>query len=178
MSETSSKPRHGTGMTGHPALSRKVTRKHDHGAVGKSMVSETSSVITSLTHPPNYHANTKYENTYRMEPNEDRKFRAGSKVHDATYSILESYLGDAIYDAERTPELTKDLTELIKKRVKEMDFERYKLVVSLIMGEDTGQGLEMASRFLWNTNTDNYVTVTYKNGKLFAVATIYGVFFE
>jgi len=40
---------------------------------------------------------------------------------------------------------------MIKERVKNLGYERYKLVVQVTVGEKTGQGIRLASRCLWDT---------------------------
>ena len=44
-----------------------------------------------------------------------------------------------------------------------MNFDRYKLVVDVSIGEFKGQGIRVGSRCIWDTTTDNFATVSYKN---------------
>lgn len=149
-------------------------------SINQSMISDTSSIV-SATHTNNssmaVRRNVQLENTYKMEPSEDRKF-SSYKVSSAIYNVLESYLADCEYEPEKCARLSKDLSALIKSRIREMDFERYKLVCTLSIGQNKGQGLEITSRFIWNTSTDNYATATYKNKDMFAVATVYGLYMD
>ena len=142
-------------------------------------VSDTASSISTSTNQrgKEYVPPVKLENTYRMEPYANNRFGCG-KVRETVKGILESYLSGEEYEKDKCPTLTRDISQMIKQRVREMNFERYKIVVTVVMGENTGQGCELASRFLWNTNTDNYEAITYKNKTLFAVASVYGVYYE
>lgn len=41
-----------------------------------------------------------------------------------------------------------------------------------------GQDIRVASRCLWDNDKDNTASVTYTNSSLYAVATIFAVYFE
>jgi hypothetical protein len=72
------------------------------------------------------------------------------------------------------------LSEVIKKRVKELGklVDRFKLVVSVSIGQNIGQGLTIASRSLWNEKTDTYASTSLCNGSLFAVGVVFGAYHE
>ena len=160
------------------ASQRKISRAPVAGPAHLH-VSETASSISTSTNARqvNYQAPVKLENTYRMEPHANKKFGC-KQVNDAVSSILNSYLCDVDYNKDKCSMLTRDLSQMIKQRVREMNFERYKIVVTVVISENTSQGCELASRALWNTNTDNFITVPYKNKTLFAVASVFGAYYE
>lgn len=41
-----------------------------------------------------------------------------------------------------------------------------------------GQGIFSASRCLWDEKTDNYVSASYYNNSMFAVATVFACYYE
>lgn len=43
---------------------------------------------------------------------------------------------------------------------------RFKIVVQTVIGQMRDQGIRIASRCLWDTSTDNYASVQYKNVRL------------
>ena len=49
-------------------------------------------------------------------------------------------------------------------------------VVQVSVGENKRQGVLVTSRCLWNTSTDNYVSVSYKNDQIWANAIIFGCY--
>jgi len=55
---------------------------------------------------------------------------------------------------------------------------RYKFVVNVHLGDCSGQQLVIASRSLWNEETDGYVTATRKTARFFVVAIVHAVYFE
>ena len=144
------------------------------------IISDTASTI-SASQQSNYmyipREAARLENTYKMAPDDDKAF-SRRRVEDAMRSVLASYLVDYTYDATSCARLTCDLSNMVKARVKEMGFARYKLVCQVIIGENHNQGVHVVSRFLWDKKTDTYATATYSNGELYAVATVYGLYFE
>jgi len=115
------------------------------------------------------------ENTYRTEPK--RKFPE-REVKEIIQNSLEAMLGELTYNATECGFLTKLLSSRIMEQVKSLSIERYKLVCLVNVGSKHDQGLRVASRCLWNADFDTHVSANIENGTLFAVATVYGVYFE
>ncbi|XP_035699537.1 tctex1 domain-containing protein 1-like [Branchiostoma floridae] len=122
-------------------------------------------------------AKTKQENTYKMTPDEGKKF-SPTKVEGVMNMVLQQYLENEKYDPNTSANLTTILADVIKNRVKELNFPRYKIVSHVCIGQTDNNTVELGSRCLWDQSNDNYATVTYRNESLFAVATAYGVYFE
>ncbi|XP_013403350.1 tctex1 domain-containing protein 2 [Lingula anatina] len=118
-----------------------------------------------------------YENTYKMHPDDGTKF-ASYRVEEAVRGELEKHLEDMKYDPTKTARLTKQICDKILDKVKDLNFPRYKFVVHVTMGQNGNQGMVEASRCIWDDKTDNYACITYKNASLFAIACIYGMYFE
>lgn len=115
------------------------------------------------------------ENTYRIEPK--RKFPE-REVKEIIQNSLEAMLGELTYNATECGFLTKLLSSRIMEQVKSLSIERYKLVCLVNVGSKHDQGLRVVSRCLWNADFDTHVSANIENGTLFAVATVYGVYFE
>lgn len=116
-----------------------------------------------------------YQNTYRLEPN--RMFEA-SKVKKILDETLESYLKDEKYDPKSCRQLVQTLTEIIKTKVKDLNYERYKIVCMVTIGQSREQGVRMGSRCAWDAKRDTFAASSFKNKSLFAVATVWGVYYE
>jgi len=95
-----------------------------------------------------------------------------------TASLLESFLDGELYEALKCSQIAQNLTEVVKGRMKELSLPRYKFISHVMIGQNASQGITHASRSLWNTSTDNYASATYQNGSLFAIATVFAVFYE
>lgn len=120
-------------------------------------------------------ASDKIENTYKLEP--DRTFPY-CKVHEIISETLHRHLQGTEYSQRESPYKAKLISDDIKVKVKGLNVCRYRIVCIVHVGCDTGQEIRIASRALWNPQSDTYATSHFKSGKLFAVATVYGVYFE
>ena len=115
-----------------------------------------------------------YQNTYKIEPDQRFEVCAVKSIIQQTLSTL----GDLTYDSHRCREHCKTLSNLIEKRVKQLNYKRYKIVCCVTIGELRGQGLHLASRCIWDSEKDNYATASYENSSLLAVGTVYGVYMD
>uniref|UniRef100_A0A8B9PL17 Tctex1 domain containing 4 n=1 Tax=Apteryx owenii TaxID=8824 RepID=A0A8B9PL17_APTOW len=119
----------------------------------------------------------RYENTYRMQPDEGCKFSA-CRVRRVLESALAASLGDAAYSAQSGAQLAHSLADLLRSRAKEVVPPRYKLVCHVLLGQRGQQSLLVASRALWDPQSDSFASATFSNASLFAVATVHGLYFE
>uniref|UniRef100_A0A6I8NW89 Phosphate cytidylyltransferase 1A, choline n=2 Tax=Ornithorhynchus anatinus TaxID=9258 RepID=A0A6I8NW89_ORNAN len=115
-------------------------------------------------------------NTYILRPFFQHRFRP-SIVKGCIHTILKEELATAQYVPEKIPRLTKALSETIKDKLKEMGFDRYKMVVQVVIGEQRGEGVNMAARCFWDADTDNYAYDVFMNDSLFCVAAAFGCFY-
>lgn len=69
--------------------------------------------------------------------------------------------------AARPLQLVKQLADDVRERVKQLGFDRYKLVVQVELGEKKGQAVNMVSRCLWDTTTDGFASESYETETLF-----------
>ena len=119
------------------------------------------------------------ENTYRVEPRSGCKFLTG-KVEEILQDIMATH-GDFLklkMVSEGAGDFSQFLAETVKVRVKSLEFERYRLITLVQMGTSSGHDLVVASRCLWNPETDTYATATFRVGNTFVVLTVFGVYFE
>ncbi|XP_041354348.1 dynein light chain Tctex-type protein 2B-like [Gigantopelta aegis] len=122
-------------------------------------------------------SNSQLENTYKLQPGTQEKFQTET-VRKVMWDTLEIKLHNVRYDAGSCGSLAKQLTDEITCRIKEHRWKRYKLVVQVFVGQNVNQGVQVASRCVWNADTDTYATVSYENSSLFAVASCYAVYYE
>lgn len=119
----------------------------------------------------------KKENTYKMKPDDGSGF-SPSKVRNAVLEMLQCEFGDQKYDHDTSSQLTCLIAERIKDKVKELNFPRHKISVNVIVGQNADQGVEVASRCVWDDKTDNSSCVTFTNKDLFVIALIFGAYYE
>ncbi|KAL2090130.1 hypothetical protein ACEWY4_014818 [Coilia grayii] len=115
-------------------------------------------------------------NTYLIRPNYQHKFKAGV-AKECIRTVLRDSLMNVMYDPEQSQALSKQLADKIKDKLKEVGFERYKLVVQVVLGEQRGEGVKMAARCFWDADTDSYVQDIFMNESLFCVAVAFGSYY-
>ena len=115
------------------------------------------------------------ENTYRVTP--EVPFST-SKVRKLVNEILKERLQHVTYEPRRAKELCMSLSDELKMRVKQLGFNRHKLVCHVLITSGSKKSLSVASRFLWDPSADSYVTVSYEGLDSVTIVTLYGVFLE
>ena len=116
-----------------------------------------------------------HEPTYRMEPK--IKF-SPSKVEEAIAEVVQQRLRGLAYTPKKCLLLSKVLSEEIKDSIKELGFERYKLVCVVTMGQVKDQGLRISSRCSWDDKVDNSATYNWREKDLFCSVTVFGLYRE
>lgn len=103
------------------------------------------------------------------------------KVREAVTEVIQKYMTkEGPYNPKNGKRLALGLSEIIKDRIKDMQFPRYKLVVQVVIGELGEQGLEVASQTMGDPRADDFCVVDLKDGKKnwFCTALIFGVYYE
>jgi tctex1 domain-containing protein 2 len=73
---------------------------------------------------------------------------------------------------------SKVLAEQVLSRVRELGYNRYKLIVQTTVGQRLGQTIRILSRALWNTKTDSFASINYESNSMFIVISVFGFYFE
>ena len=119
----------------------------------------------------------RFENTFQLQPVEGQRFNS-SKVKNMVDEILSSYLDGEGYEEKKCKMMAKNLSDVIRGRVKNLAFPRYKIVCSVTIGQIDAQSLQMSSRCLWSPEYDSFSTSYYKNTSLFCTALVYGIYMD
>ncbi|CAI9606715.1 unnamed protein product [Staurois parvus] len=119
----------------------------------------------------------RYENTYKTGPDQGCRFNL-SRAQKVLETVLRNYLADLNYSAMTSGQRAQNLSDLIRSKMKEHCPPRYKVVCNVILGQRGSQGLKVASRSLWDPQTDNFASATYCSATLFAVAMVHGFYYE
>ncbi|KFQ18798.1 Tctex1 domain-containing protein 3, partial [Merops nubicus] len=120
-------------------------------------------------------AKAAYANTYRLEPH--NKFR-DYLVRDKTQAILMNKLQETKYDGDSSPSLCASISEEILKAVKELNFDRYKYVVSVLIVQKADQAMNVASRWVWDAQRDTWVSAKYETETFIALALVMACYYE
>lgn len=133
-------------------------------------------VSLGINHENNSLKPIRLENTYKLKP--DIPFRS-HEVQKTVEDILTEYLGDMEYDSHQCKILSQTISAKILEAIKGLGFKGYKMVAVVSIGSMKERpGMQFGSRCLWNKDTDNFVSAKYSNKSLFAVAMIYGLYYD
>jgi len=121
---------------------------------------------------------TQIQPTYRTKPKPDERF-----VPVEVEQIIKNTVNDKLkylvkFDDDACKKSALELCSEIKEQVKALKIPRYKVVLQSVIGEVKGQGAYIASRCLWDTETDNYSSYSFKNQTLFCTIMVFGLYLE
>ncbi|KAM8712651.1 hypothetical protein ACLKA7_013048 [Drosophila subpalustris] len=133
-----------------------------------------SNVGAPLGAPPK--VSIRYLPTYRMDPknplNKERLEIAVKTIMNRIYN--DEYL----FHPKQSHHMAAQVSEEIKNSIKLLNFDRYRFVVLVTVGELLMQGLCSMVNFLWDADKDGYVSYAIKTPKYFAVCTIFYVYYD
>ncbi|XP_005111590.1 tctex1 domain-containing protein 1-B [Aplysia californica] len=152
--------------------------KHDRAQkVGHLSNRSVSSVsfMDEPGHDDHYHAPVKFENTYQLEP--AKRFPYAT-VRSIIKESMENLLSEEQYRPDFCRDMSKTLSDTIKARVKSLMIPRYKIICLVQIGELKAQGMRVGSRCLWDEANDTFSSHEFRNKSIYAVASVYGVYYE
>ncbi|XP_049631412.1 dynein light chain Tctex-type 5 [Suncus etruscus] len=131
---------------------------------------DESSQRSDVSHLP-----IKMENTYQLGP---ARLFPTVVVKNLLKDVLTNSLEEEHYEPEFCRQMTKTISEVIKGRIKDLNIPRYKLIVLVHIGQLKKQGILIGSRCLWDPKNDTFSSYVFRNASLFALASVYAVYFE
>ncbi|XP_064186023.1 dynein light chain Tctex-type protein 2B isoform X1 [Anguilla rostrata] len=102
------------------------------------------------------------EHTYIIRPNYQHKFKVGV-VKECIREVLKEQLGGTSYNPQLISTQCRSVADCIKDKLKDLGFDRYKLVVQVVIGEQRGEGVKMAARCFWDADTDGHAQDMFMN---------------
>lgn len=119
----------------------------------------------------------RYENTYQMEPDDDHKVDLARLRRVAT-SVIETAISGYKYDSKQGKQFSLGLAERVRNQIKQLPFQRYKMIVQVTIGEKKGQDLRVASRCMWDVKWDRHLTISKETQDAYVTVTIFLVYTE
>ena len=117
-------------------------------------------------------------NAFRTEPRKEERLIRGD-VLGTIKTLLTKELSEQPYDREITKTQCLTLALTLKDKVKEMlNSQRYKIVCHVIICQNRGQGVHMASGYLWNETTDESVCASFSDENVYAVGVVHIMYYE
>ncbi|XP_040215878.1 dynein light chain Tctex-type 5-A-like [Rana temporaria] len=112
-----------------------------------------------------------------LHPQPSRCFSAEEAVR-VIKSVLDEELKDCVYDATTSQHRAMQLAELVKAAIRDLGYERYKLVCFVAIGPVSQGTIYCCSRSVWSPNSDTYAEYLFKNNSLFALCVVYAGYYE
>lgn len=142
------------------------------GSTGRSamIVTSAQTVRDGPPGPPPQ----KLENTYQLGPS---KPASSSKLKQIIAETLAEQLTGRTYSSE-SAKFAVLLADQLTQRAKELGIPRYRFVSLVFLGSSARAAVSMASRCVWDKNTDTFAEHTYEKDGLYATAVIYGIYTE
>ncbi|XP_014244897.1 tctex1 domain-containing protein 2-like isoform X2 [Cimex lectularius] len=115
---------------------------------------------------------------FKIRPDIENRFQSGY-VREEIQDVLHTMLKDKNFSEQDPGELTKLIANTIRNRIGGSGklYNRYKLVVHVVLGEHKGAGVKSGARCLWDPECDTCVTENFLNDNMFCVATVFGILF-
>ncbi|XP_077266371.1 dynein light chain Tctex-type protein 2-like [Temnothorax americanus] len=117
----------------------------------------------------------KYHNTYRMEPQNPFKTDLVDKI---VRSVMNNRLDKITYDDAEATKLCGDIATEIRRRVKKLNFDRHKIIVTVTIIEKASQSVERTLGFLWDSERDKYSAFSFEGRTFHAQYSVFGVYYE
>lgn len=119
---------------------------------------------------------TAQQPVYQIRPQLHEKFKPLS-AKEIIHDVLFDQLATKSYNAQAAAQWTKDIADIIERKMKDLQFKRYKYIVNVILGQQHGAGVKIGTRCIWDAEADTYAYDSFINDTIFCVAIVYAVYF-
>ncbi|XP_074641385.1 dynein light chain Tctex-type protein 2B-like [Tubulanus polymorphus] len=120
----------------------------------------------------------KYENTYKTEPDKDRKF-IPEQAERIIYETIENIAKGVKYDPKECALLSRSIVEEVKDKLRiHMNIPRHKVTCYAVVTQRLGQGIQMSSRCVWDEQNDGCASARFENQHLIVLATAFLTYFD
>uniref|UniRef100_A0A1I8Q9W3 Uncharacterized protein n=1 Tax=Stomoxys calcitrans TaxID=35570 RepID=A0A1I8Q9W3_STOCA len=124
---------------------------------------------------PKHQPAIRYMPTYRLEAMSPLNKEICEKI---LKSVMDETFANFSYTPKTSLQFCAQVSEEIKIRIKNKNFDRYRYIVVVTIGEKLMQGYYSLVNFLWDAEKDGYLSYVIDNPKFFAVATLYYLYYD
>ncbi|CAG4946801.1 unnamed protein product [Colias eurytheme] len=128
----------------------------------------------SISKPTSKQVRT-YQPTYQLNP---RKRFNTEIIEKILRRIVDSELEEIEYSEKAVPELCISLAENIRTAIKEENYDRYRIIVLVTIGQRRQQSVHMFHSFLWDHDRDAFASYNFENCQIYANVVVYGVYLD
>lgn len=153
------------------SLSERVRRRPRMSLFG----GRRSHIFTSGSTMIERRPSMRFEPTFRMD---SRYSFHREYVELMLRSHLERNFENYTYTAKGADKKCQRATISLLTRVKQLNFDRYRLVCVIMMGEKFYQGCQVKTGFLWDKTKDMWAYQVYETPSFYAIGVVYGVYYD
>ena len=119
------------------------------------------------------------EPTYRLEPYQFFDYaKAKRVVEDTVNKCLRRFKYPTEGNFADASNMALKLPDKIVQKVKSLNYDRYKIVCFVTLGNTDDQCLSIASRCLWDNEFDTSATYTYRRENFYCNVIVFGIYQE
>ncbi|XP_053974767.1 dynein light chain Tctex-type protein 2B-like isoform X1 [Hylaeus volcanicus] len=115
---------------------------------------------------------TSQQPVYQIRPQLHDKFKP-LNAKEVIHNVLFDQLSAKTYDSGEAVQWTKDIADIIREKVKDLNFKRYKYIVNVVLGEQHGAGVKMGTRCIWDAEADSYAYDSFVNHWIHTMGTTF-----
>uniref|UniRef100_A0A1D1XIJ9 Tctex1 domain-containing protein 2 n=1 Tax=Anthurium amnicola TaxID=1678845 RepID=A0A1D1XIJ9_9ARAE len=116
------------------------------------------------------------DSTFSLRPSYKQKFKT-SVVSPIIQDVLDQRLSNALYDKDQAPGWAHEISQEIKQKLLDLELNRYKYIVNVIIMENKSAGARTQCICAWDQDTDNVAREVFKNDSIVCAVAVFGVCF-
>ncbi|KAJ0174197.1 hypothetical protein K1T71_010343 [Dendrolimus kikuchii] len=116
-----------------------------------------------------------YQPTYQLNPR--KKFDV-EKIQKLLRELVDPELEEVEYSDKLIPDICVNLAQTIRNAIKEENYDRYRIIVAVNIGQRRQQSIHVFHSFLWDYERDRFATYNYENCHIFANVVVYGIYLD
>ncbi|CAH0720648.1 unnamed protein product, partial [Brenthis ino] len=158
---------------GPKSLSRLKVRRQSFGfsgVPGIRPVERNSQVAIEFKRPPLTHLPT-----YQLDPSYKFDVPTVKKIIE---QLLDDNFTDHKYNIQESPALALRLAGELMRKLKSLQFNRYRIIAVVTIGQRRAQCYNNAISFLWDHERDDYVDLQREDSSAFIQVTAFGVYLD
>ncbi|KAH8340008.1 hypothetical protein KR067_006197 [Drosophila pandora] len=118
----------------------------------------------------------RYMPTYRLESKNPLN---KERVENIIKAVMNRHYNDEyMFHPKHSLHMAAQVSEEIKNRIKMNNYDRYRYIVLVTVGEFLMQGLYSMVNFLWDAEKDGFVTYSVERPSYFAVCTAFYLYYD
>ncbi|CAO1301480.1 unnamed protein product [Diamesa serratosioi] len=159
---------------------KEQTDDHDNGARKSSRISRMFSSISRKKSRQSiiFRPILKFQPTYQTESTKPFQPRVCEKIIAEIINKQMKARKITKFDTKLTISLCRSLSEEILSTIKLREYNRYRIIVVITVGEKYHQTFHQSTKFLWDAENDAVANYVYDRPDIYVIGTVYGIYYD